>query len=152
MVSEFPEMTLKTIGVVRNGFPEAPTPRSDWEKVTSELVIDESLTEALDGIEEFSHIIVLFWIHRLNEKEPPLKQRPMGQKGRPLKGLFALRSPNRPNPIGKTTARLLERRDNILRVEGLDALDGSPVIDIKPYMPGYDAAVDATVPAWIIHD
>ena len=152
MASEFPEMTLKAIGVVRNGFHEPPTPRSDWEKVTSEIVIDSSLTEALDGIEEFSHIIVLFWIHRLTEKEPPLKQRPMSQKDRPLRGLFALRTPNRPNPIGKTTVRLLERRGNILRVEGLDALDGSPVIDIKPYMPGYDEAVDATVPAWIIHD
>lgn len=152
MASGFPEMKLKAIGVVRNGFPVPPTPRSDWAKVTSEIVIDEGLTAALDGIEGFSHIIVLFWIHRLNEKEPPLKQRPMGQKDRPLKGLFALRTPNRPNPVGKTTARLLERRDNILRVEGLDALDGSPVIDIKPYMPGYDAATDATVPAWITHD
>jgi len=151
MTSEFPVMTLKAIGVVRNGFHEPPTPRSDWDKVTSEIVIDESLTEALDGIEEFSHIIVLFWLHRSREKELSLKQRPMGEKDRPLRGLFALRTPNRPNPIGKTTARLLERRGNILRVEGLDALDGSPVIDIKPYLPGYDAA-DATVPAWIIHD
>ncbi len=152
MADEFPEMTLKAIGVVRNGFHEPPTPRSDWAKVTSEIVIDSGLTEALDGIEEFSHVIVLFWLHRLSEKEPSLKQRPMGQKGRPLKGLFALRTPNRPNPIGKTTARLLESRGNILKVEGLDALDGSPVIDIKPYMPGYDAAADATVPAWITID
>ena len=151
MASGFPEMTLKAIGVVRNGFHEPPTPRSDWAKVTSEIVIDSSLTEALEGIEEFSHIIVLFWMHRLGEDGTPLKQRPMGQKDRPLKGLFALRTPNRPNPIGKTTARLLERRGNTLKVEGLDALDGSPVIDVKPYMPGYDAAADATVPAWITH-
>ena len=151
MANGFPEMTLKAIGVVRNGIYEPPTPRSDWEKATSEIVIDENLTEALEGIEEFSHVIVLFWLHRLSEQEPPLKQRPMGQKDRPLRGLFALRTPNRPNPIGKTTVRLLERRDNILRVEGLDALDTSPVIDIKPYMPGYDAAADATVPAWTTH-
>ena len=150
MADEFPEMTIRAIGVVRNGIHEPPTPRSDWDKVTSEIVVDENLAEALDGIEEFSHIIVLFWIHRSSEKELSLKQRPMGQKDRPLRGLFALRTPNRPNPIGKTTVRLLERRGNILRVEGLDALDGSPVIDIKPYLPGYDAA-DATVPAWIIH-
>jgi tRNA-Thr(GGU) m(6)t(6)A37 methyltransferase TsaA len=150
MADEFPEMKLKAIGVVRSGFPQPPIPRSGWAKVTSEIVIDENLTEALDGIEDFSHIIVLYWMHRLREKNPPLKQRPMGNMNRPLRGLFALRTPNRPNPIGKTTARLLERRDNILRVEGLDALDGSPVIDIKPYLPGYDAA-DATVPDWIIH-
>ena len=150
MASGFPEMKLKAIGVVRNGFPGPPTPRSNWEKATSEIVIDESLTEALEGIEDFSHIIVLFWMHRLREKEPSLKQRPMGQLDRPLRGLFALRTPNRPNPIGKTTVRLLERRDNILRVEGLDALDGSPVIDIKPYLPAYDSA-SATVPDWIVH-
>jgi len=144
-------MTLKAIGVVRNGLHMPPTPRSDWEKVISEIVIDSDLTEALDGIEEFSHIIVIFWMHRLTEGETPLKQRPMGNLDRPIKGLFALRTPNRPNPIGKTTTRLLERRGNILKVEGLDALDGSPVIDIKPYMPGYDAAADATVPTWITH-
>lgn len=151
MASEFPEMTLKAIGVVRNGINEPPTPRSDWAKVISEIVIDESLTEALDGIEEFSHVIVLFWLHQLSEKEPSLKQRPMRQKDRPIKGLFALRTPNRPNPIGKMTARLLERRGNVIKVEGLDALDGSPVIDIKPYIPGYDAADNAIVPAWITH-
>jgi tRNA-Thr(GGU) m(6)t(6)A37 methyltransferase TsaA len=150
MADEFPEMTIRAIGVVRNGRHEPPTPRSDWDKMTSEIVIDESLTEALDGIEEFSHIIVLFWLHRTSEKELSLKQRPMGQKDRPLRGLFALRTPNRPNPIGKTTVRLLERRGNTLMVEGLDALDGSPVIDIKPYLPGYDAA-EATVPDWIFH-
>jgi len=150
MADEFPDMTLKAIGMVRNGFHKPPTPRSDWDKVTSEIVIDESLTEALDGIEEFSHVIVIFWFHRRAEKELPLKQRPMGQKDRPLRGLFALRTPDRPNPIGKTTVRLLERRGNILIVEGLDALDGSPVIDIKPYLPAYDGA-DATVPDWIIH-
>jgi len=142
-------MTLRPIGVVKNGLKEPPTPRSDWEAVVSEIVIDSSLTEALDGLEEFSHIIVLFWMHQLTGSDTPLKQRPMGRSEAPLKGLFALRTPNRPNPIGKTTVRLLERRDNILRVEGLDALDGSPVIDVKPYMPGYDAAADASVPAWV---
>jgi tRNA-Thr(GGU) m(6)t(6)A37 methyltransferase TsaA len=151
MVDEMPEMSLKAIGVVHNGLGTPPTPRSGWEKVTSEIVIDSRLTEALDGIEEFSHIIVLFWMHHLPKGDTPLKQRPMGKPARPARGLFALRTPNRPNPIGKTTVRLLERRGNILRVEGLDALDGSPVIDIKPYLPGYDAAVDATVPAWIVH-
>jgi tRNA-Thr(GGU) m(6)t(6)A37 methyltransferase TsaA len=151
MVDEMPEMSLKAIGVVHNGLSTPPVPRSDWDKVASEIVIDSRLTEALDGIEEFSHIIVLFWMHRLPEGGTPLKQRPMGNPERPIRGLFALRTPNRPNPIGKTTVRLLERRGNILRVEGLDALDGSPVIDIKPYLPGYDAATDATVPAWISH-
>lgn len=145
------DMVVKSIGVVRNGLHEPPAIRDDWAKVISEIVIDPELTGALEGIEEFSHIIVLYWMHRLREKEIPLKQRPRTQKDRPLRGLFTLRSPNRPNPIGKTTVRLLERRDNVLKIEGLDALDGSPVIDIKPYLPGYDVAADATVPDWISH-
>ena len=149
MAGEMPEMLLKAIGVVRNGQKEAPSPRSRWEKTVSEIVIDEGLTEALDGLEDYSHVIVLFWMHRLTEDGTPLKQRPMGRLDRPLKGLFALRTPNRPNRIGKTTVRLLERRGNVLVVEGLDALDGSPVVDIKPYMPRYDGAPDATVPSWV---
>lgn len=149
MAEQMPEMVLKAIGVVRNSQKQAPSPRSRWDKTVSEIVIDESLTEALDGLEDYSHIIVLYWMHRLAEDGTPLKQRPMGRLDRPLKGLFALRTPNRPNRIGKTTVRLLERRGNVLKVEGLDALDGSPVVDIKPYMPGYDGAPDATVPSWV---
>jgi tRNA (Thr-GGU) A37 N-methylase len=66
-----------------------------------------------------------------------------------LQGLFAVRTPRRPNPIGKSTVRLLSRRGNILDVQGLDAIDGSLVLDIKPYIPGYDSASDATVPDWV---
>jgi tRNA (Thr-GGU) A37 N-methylase len=73
----------------------------------------------------------------------------MGNKSPGLKGLFAVRTSKRPNPIGKTTVRLLERHGNILKVQGLDAIDGSPVLDIKPYIPGYDSASDATVPDWV---
>jgi tRNA-Thr(GGU) m(6)t(6)A37 methyltransferase TsaA len=73
----------------------------------------------------------------------------MGNKAAGVQGLFAVRTPNRPNPIGKTTVRLLERRGNILKVQGLDAIDGTPVLDIKPYIPGYDSTSDATVPSWV---
>ena len=142
-------MTLKTIGSVRNEIKEASLlPRSDWSKIISEIVIDNRLAEALDGLEEFSHIIVLYWMHRLAKGEVPLKVHPMGREELPLVGLFATRTPNRPNPIGETTVKLLERHGNILKVAGLDALDGSPVIDIKPYIP-LDDLLDAKVPSWI---
>ncbi len=149
LADEMPEMVLKPIGVVHNGISKPPVPLDEWNKVVSEIVIEPRLNEALDGIEGYSHIIVLFWMHRLKGQETPLKQRQMGRQDRPLKGLFALRTPRRPNPIGKTTVRLLERLDHVLKVEGLDALDGTPVIDIKPYLPRYDVAPDATVPPWI---
>jgi len=140
-------MTLKAIGKVSN---EVTQPRRQgWEKVISEIVIDSRLTQALDGLDGFSHIKVLFWMHQLAAGEVPLKVHPRGDPENPLVGLFATRSPRRPNPIGETTVRLLERRGNILRVEGLDAVCGTPVVDIKPYIPGNDSVADARVPSWV---
>ena len=150
MVNEQFSMTLKPIGIVRNEVKQAPGAGYEWEKVVSDIVVDRSLTEALDNLDEFSHIIVLYWMHHAAARgEPPTKVHPKGRQGLPLIGLFASRSPNRPNPVGKATVRLLQRRGNILKVQGLDAIDGTPIIDIKPYMPGYDSVTDAKVPPWI---
>jgi len=136
MATESSDMTLKAIGVVRRG------------ETTSDIVINHDLTEALDNLEEFSHIIVLYWMHQV-AGQPPTKVHPRGRQELPEVGVFASRSPNRPNPVGKATVRLLQRQGNILKVEGLDAIDGTPVIDIKPYIPGYDSATNARVPPWI---
>ena len=150
MVDELPVVSLKPIGIVRNEVKERPPAGRDWwAEVVSEMVIDDSLTEALDGLEGFSHIIVLYWMHRATSGEVPLKIHPRGKSDIPLTGLFATRSPNRPNRIGKATVRLLQRQGNILKVRGLDALNGTPVIDIKPYIPGYDSVAGALVPQWI---
>ncbi len=146
MTDKLPGMTLKAIGIVRNEIKQ-PT-LCDFEKVISEIVFDSSLTEALDDLDDFSHIIVLYWMHQA-AGQPPVKVHPQGRGELPLVGLFATRSPNRPNPVGKATVRLVERRGNILKVEGLDAIDGTPVIDIKPYLPGYDSVTNAKVPQWI---
>jgi len=143
------EISLKPIGVVRNAFKESPPGQHDWwSEAVSEIVIDGSLTEALDGLERFSHIIVLFWLHRITESEIPLKIHPMRRLEIPLTGIFATRTPNRPNRIAATIVKLLERKGNILKVKGLDALDGSPVLDIKPYIPRADLISDARVPRW----
>ncbi|MFC1916759.1 tRNA (N6-threonylcarbamoyladenosine(37)-N6)-methyltransferase TrmO [Chloroflexota bacterium] len=150
MADELPAMTLKAVGIVRNEVKQPPPAKRDWwDGLVSEIVIDSRLTEALDGLEEFSHIIVLYWMHRATSREAPLKIHPRGDQELPLTGFFATRSPNRPNPIGKATARLLQRQGNILRVQGLDAIDGTPIIDIKPYIPGYDSVAHTTVPQWI---
>ena len=148
MASQLPGMTLKAIGIVRN---EVKQPvRHGWRGIVSEIVVDSSLTEALDGLDEFSHIIVFYWMHQLPAgKLLPLKVHPMGKPELPLVGRFATRSPSRPNPVGQATVRLLERRGNILKVKGLDAIDGTPVIDIKPYLPGYDSVTDAKAPPWM---
>ena len=150
MTGELPTMTIKAIGVVRNEVKERPSGQGDWwTELHSEIIIHPSLTEALDGLEGFSHIIILFWMHRLGDEEMPLKIHPMRKQELPLTGLFATRTPNRPNRIGETTVRLIYRRGNILGVRGLDALDGTPVIDIKPYIPVADLVDDARAPKWI---
>ena len=148
MASELPSMTLKAIGIVRSEIKQPP--RQGWRGIVSNIVVNVSLAQALDGLEEFSHIIVLYWMHQLaTEGQLRTKIHPKGKQELPLVGLFATRSPHRPNPVGKTTVRLLERQGNILKVEGLDAIDGTPVIDIKPYIHGYDSTANAKVPQWI---
>ena len=147
MNRELPEITLRPIGYVRSEIKE-PT-RERRPDIVSEVVIDASLTEGLDNLDEFSHIIILYWIH-LSRGPAPTKVHPRGNPGNALMGVFATRSPDRPNPIGKSTARLLRRRDNVLTVQGLDAIDGTPVIDIKPHIPGYDSVDDARAPSWMV--
>ncbi len=149
MAGELPAIVLRPIGFVRNEVKEPG--RREWAEIISEIAIDCRLIEALDGLEGFSHLIVLCWMHRVTDAEIPLKVHPGRRPEAPLVGLFASRSPNRPNRLAKATVRLLARRDNILKVQGLDAIDGTPVIDIKPYIPGYDSVAEARVPPWITH-
>ncbi len=148
MADKLPGMSLKAIGIVRNEIKQPI--RHGWREIVSEVVVNSDLTEALDRLDEFSHIIVLYWLHQLPAgRQLSLKVHPMGKPELPLVGRFATRSPSRPNPLGQATVRLLERRGNILKVKGLDAIDGTPVIDIKPYIPGYDSADDAKAPPWM---
>ena len=147
MVEKNPDMNLQSIGVVRNELKKPG--RRNCEDVISEIVVDDSLTEALDGLEGFSHIIILYWMNQLTAGSVPNKIHPHGEMALPLVGLFATRSPRRPNPIGVTTVELLERHGNIFKVKGLDAIDGTPIIDIKPHLPGRDSSVNAGVPQWL---
>jgi len=139
-------MALKPIGYVKNNI-NVPM-KEGWEEVISELVLDDDLEEAAEGLEEFSHIMVIFWMHRVStERSTPKKLHPRGRRELPLVGLFATHAPCRPNPLGVSVVRLLERRENVLKVKGLDAMDGTPIVDIKSYFPGHDA--EATVPEWV---
>ena len=116
----------------------------------SEIVINEDLLNNLDGIEEYSHLVVLYWAHRVPEKSRSLSRvHPMGRKEFPRVGIFCTRSPARPNLVLTTVVRLLERKENVLRVTGLDAIDGSPVIDIKPYVQEFYPRQEVRVPEWM---
>ena len=116
----------------------------------SSLFIFEPWTELLDGIEGFSHILVLYWPHLIDPERRNLRKvHPMGRKDLPMQGIFATRSPARPNPVLVSTVPLLKREGNVLTVKELEAVDGSPLIDIKPYMRAYHDVAQARVPDWV---
>ena len=118
--------------------------------IRSKIVINDEYTDCLDGIEDFSHLIIFFWTHKVPEKARQIKRvHPAGIKKIPMKGIFATRSPVRPNPICKTTVKLIERKGNTLIVEGLDAIDDTPVIDIKPHLPFYDSPCNIKLAGWM---
>lgn len=149
MINEPKSMSLKEIGIVRNEVKQSQKPGFNWQDIESEIVVEASLAEALDGLEDFSHIIVIWWMHKADARKTPAKIHPRGNPELPLVGIFATRSPHRPNPVGKATVKLMKREGRILKVKGLDAIDGTPVIDIKPHIPGSDSPADARVPKWI---
>jgi tRNA (adenine37-N6)-methyltransferase len=139
---------MEWIGVVQNEVAE-PTDEG-WGEVVSEVVLDEMLADGLDGIEEYSHVLILYWMHRAAEAEPVrMRRRPQGRQDMPEVGIFAQRARHRPNPIGVTAVKLLRREGNRLVVQGLDAINGTPVVDVKPYVPAFDTATSARVPEWI---
>ncbi|ACL06750.1 protein of unknown function UPF0066 [Desulfatibacillum aliphaticivorans] len=133
-----------------NRIKEQRKTRKKLNSLESELEIDPSLEGILDGIEEYSHILVIYWPHLIPEDRRSMRQvHPMGRKDIPLKGIYATCSPARPNPILVSAVRLLERKDNILKVQGLDAVDGSPILDIKPFTLSYPNYEKVTVPQWL---
>ncbi len=115
---------------------------------TSQIVLDSEFAEALAGIDGFSHLFVLFWLHETAESQrKTLKVHPRGRDDLPLLGVFATRTMLRPNPIGLTLVELIKVEGNVLTVRGLDAFDGTPVLDIKPF-DSWDNAETAKVPEW----
>src|SRR5271157_3134442 len=99
----------------------------------SKIILNSGLVEALDGIDGFSHVFVLFWLNEVTSQHRALKFHPRGRTDMPLLGVFALRTNQRPNPIGLTLVELLKVEGNILTVRGLDAYNATPVLDIKPF-------------------
>jgi tRNA-Thr(GGU) m(6)t(6)A37 methyltransferase TsaA len=126
------QMDLLQIGVVRSPYKtmsEAPH-QGRFSETESEILIDEAFAPGLKDIGHQPNLIVLCWFDRADRTlltaTPPHLQTEHG--------VFATRSPNRPNPIGFCVVDLIEKKGSILRVRGLDAIDGTPVLDIKPYM------------------
>ena len=127
---------IQPIGYVRSPYQEKKdAPRQGRLSDTiSEIVMDEKYLPGLDDVERKSHLIVLLWFDQADRTM--LRATPPHEKIE--HGVFATRSPNRPNPVAFSVVDLMKRDGNILQVRGLDALDGTPVVDIRPYLPDID--------------
>ena len=142
------KIEFNSIGVVKNSVTEKKD--NNWGEDYSEIIINPELKEGLTGLKDFSHIIVVYNLHEASfNKETDLLRRPRGREDMPLIGIFSQRAKDRPNPIGITAVEIIDVNDNIIKVIGLDAIDGTPVLDIKPYFPVYDKKDDAKVPEWV---
>ncbi|MFC1898942.1 tRNA (N6-threonylcarbamoyladenosine(37)-N6)-methyltransferase TrmO [Chloroflexota bacterium] len=137
---------VEPIGYVENSIN---TPiDSGWAKVESSIVLQEDLKPTLSGLNEFSHVVVVFWMH---QAKPPsvLVRKPQNRNDMPEIGILSQRSKHRPNPIGVTAVQLVRINGCCIVVHGLDAINGTPVLDIKPYYPEYDGRPEAIVPEWV---
>jgi len=143
------QILLEPIGYVHSHVKVTPKPEYDWSDVVSEIELAQSWQAGLDGLEQYSHVIVLYWAHKATDKtKMALRVHYRGEATLPRVGLFASRSPYRPNPLCMKVARLLSVKGSILQVQNLDALDGTPVVDIKPFILTNDAPTDVRVPDW----
>jgi tRNA-Thr(GGU) m(6)t(6)A37 methyltransferase TsaA len=134
------EIMMKPIGVIHTPFNDkSQTPiQPTRSQATGQVEVFPEFARGLQDLEEFSHIILLYAFHCSSGYSLQVKPFLDDQ----LRGLFATRHPCRPNPIGLSVVRLLAYRENILDIEGVDMLDGTPLLDIKPYVPDFDVRTD----------
>ena len=132
------EITLSPIGLIRSPFKKregAPIQPSGARGVRGQVVLDKKYEKGLDDLEGFSHIYLLYEFHL--SRGCDLKVTPFLDTEQ--RGVFATRAPRRPNPIGLSVVKILERNENVLEIEEVDVLDKTPLLDIKPYVPDFDA-------------
>jgi tRNA-Thr(GGU) m(6)t(6)A37 methyltransferase TsaA len=141
---------IRAIGYVQGGRTD-PTD-DDWGKSRATIELDLAQVEpnALLGLEVFSHVEVIFLFDRVTEEEIERGARhPRGREDWPMTGIFAQRGKNRPNRLGVTVCRVVGVDGSVLHIEGLDAIDGTPVIDIKPVMREFLPREEVHQPAWV---
>lgn len=117
----------------------------------SKIVLDKKYESGLLGLDGFSHVYVIWWFDRNDtpEKRSVLQVHPRGDKRNPRTGVFATRSPVRPNLIALTLCKIVSIKDNVVQVDKIEAFDHTPVLDLKPFIPGYDTSRDTKLPDWL---
>lgn len=141
-------MELHPIAFVHSQIKELKD--NNWGNVESDIeLVPEIKEEAFDGIDQFSHLEIIYYFHQVKpEKIVTDSRHPRNNKDWPKCGIFAQRGKNRPNCIGLTIVRLIQKHENTITVLGLDAIDGSPVLDIKPVMKEFLPREDIIQPSW----
>ena len=143
------QFALLPIGYVQSNYAQPQDvqhTQNGWTVDVSQIRLLDQHRRGLGGLKDYSHIVVLFWVHRAKDwKMPKHHHKPLHVK------IFATRMPVRPNPIGMSVVELVDfsTASGQIVVKGLDALDGTPVLDIKPYIPNFDSYPDAQVPNWL---
>lgn len=122
----------------------------NWSEVISTIILEKDfISESLIGIEEFSHLEIIFYMNQVKDKKAIAQYRhPRNNMALPKLGTFAQRNKNRPNKLGLTTVELLERNDRTIKVKNLDAIDGTPILDIKPVMEEFQPQSEIKQPKW----
>jgi tRNA-Thr(GGU) m(6)t(6)A37 methyltransferase TsaA len=142
------EIKLKPIGFVSSSVTEQTD--ENWGKIISRILLQPEYAGALSGLEDFSHAIIITYLHQAKyEKEKHLQRRPRGVESMPKVGIFSQRAKDRPNPIGVTTVKIITVGEGYIEVQGLDAINGTPILDIKPYYPHYDKIDLPKIPEWV---
>ena len=141
-------LAMTPIGVVRGGRVDPMD--DDWGDVLSEIVLDDRIpTDSLEGLDEFSHVEVVYVFDQVDEARITVGARhPRGRSGWPRVGIFAQRVKGRPNRIGVTPCEIVTVDQRVVIVRGLDAIDGTPVLDVKPYMIEFAPRTPVRQPAW----
>ena len=142
------EVRLEAIGLVRSERDSSED--RGWGGVESVIELLPQFAAGLEGLEAFSHALVVFYMHLDPDREPSaLRRRPRGREDMPMLGVFAQRGRMRPNPVGVSAVAIARLEPGRLTVRGLDAVNGTPVLDIKPYVPVFDRVEGARTPEWI---
>ncbi len=142
------KVELNSIGKVRNDIADQKD--NKWGADVSNIIINEKLQAGLVGLSDFSHLVVVYYLDKACfNSELHLVRRPQGRDDMPMVGIFSQRAKDRPNPIGITAVEIISVDGNVITVRGLDAIDNTPVLDIKPYFPMYDCRNNAIVPEWV---
>ena len=162
------EFHLNPVGIIKNGIKTPPLVAGEQgltinescdcavetmnatPQMLSEIILDDGMEELLDGIDDYSHLVIVYWGHGVGRQGRELKRiHPAGLAEYPLKGIYSTFSPARPNPVLITVVELIERDGAKLTVRGLDAIDNSPVLDIKPYVAELFSFTNTKTPGWM---